>query len=253
MALAAEGVDAAAQTCDVGDAASVAAAVAAAVARFGRLDVAVANAGVVRAADFLEMSEADFDAVIRVNLKGTFLTGQAAARQMVKQGGGGYAIVNMGSVNGAMALPTIAGYNASKGGIHNLTRRLANAIIRNSKIRIIIRSLANHQPDYLKCSMALSLAPHGIRVNAVAPGSVNTPMLAAVAADRAAMARVLSRTPLLRAAEPVEIAAAVRFLSSAEASYVTGEILTVDGGRSALNYSVFVPPETLDAACGKFE
>ena len=147
LALAAEGVDAAAQTCDVGDAASVAAAVAAAVARFGRLDVAVANAGVVRAADFLEMSEADFDAVIRVNLKGTFLTGQAAARQMVKQGGGGYAIVNMGSVNGAMALPTIAGYNASKGGIHNLTRRLANAIIRNSKIRIQIRSLTDYQLD----------------------------------------------------------------------------------------------------------
>jgi NAD(P)-dependent dehydrogenase (short-subunit alcohol dehydrogenase family) len=252
-ALAAEGVDAAAQACDVGDAASVAAAVAAAVARFGRLDVAVANAGIVRAGDFLEMSEADFDTVIRVNLKGTFLAGQAAARQMVAQGGGGYAIVNMGSVNGAMALPTIAGYNASKGGIHNLTRRS----VENIKLRILksefksARSLITNSTNP-QCSMALSLAPHGIRVNAVAPGSVNTPMLAAVAADRAAMARVLSRTPLLRAAEPAEVAACVRFLASAEASYVTGEILTVDGGRSALNYSVAVPPESLDAACAKF-
>jgi len=101
--------------------------------------------------------------------------------------------------------------------------------------------------------MALSLAPRGIRVNAVAPGSVNTPMLAAVAADRAAMERVLARTPLLRAAEPAEVAAAVRFLASADASYITGEILTVDGGRSALNYSVAVPPAALDAACAKFE
>jgi NAD(P)-dependent dehydrogenase (short-subunit alcohol dehydrogenase family) len=107
-ALAAEGVEAAGVACDVGDKASVEAAVAAAVARFGGLDVAVANAGIVRSADFLEMTEADFDAVIRVNLKGAFLTGQAAARQMRAQGRGG-AIVNMSSVNGVTAIPTIAG------------------------------------------------------------------------------------------------------------------------------------------------
>ena len=107
-ALAAEGVEAAGVACDVGDTASVEAAVAAAVARFGGLDVAVANAGIVRSADFLEMTEADFDAVIRVNLKGAFLTGQAAARQMRAQGRGG-AIVNMSSVNGVTAIPTIAG------------------------------------------------------------------------------------------------------------------------------------------------
>jgi NAD(P)-dependent dehydrogenase (short-subunit alcohol dehydrogenase family) len=145
--LRAEGVETASVTCDVGNKASVDAAIDTCVSRFGRLDVAVANAGIVRSADFLDMSEADFDDVIKVNLKGVFLTGQAAARAMVSQGGGG-AIVNMSSVNGITAIPNIASYNASKGGINNLTR-----------------------------AMALSLAGHGIRVNAVAPGSVMTDML----------------------------------------------------------------------------
>ena len=137
--LAGEGIQAGSSVCDVGDRAQVEAAVAAAVQRFGSLDIVVANAGIVRSADFLDMSEEDFDAVIRVNLRGAFLTGQAAARQMVAQGRGG-AVVNMSSVNGVTAIPTIAGYNASKGGVSNLTR-----------------------------AMALALAPHNIRVNAVAP------------------------------------------------------------------------------------
>lgn len=138
--LTSEGINAASVTCDVGDKAAVDAAVAAAVERFGSLDIAVANAGIVRSAAFLDLSEADWDDVLRVNLKGVFLTGQAAARQMVAQGGGG-AIVNLSSVNAITAIPTIASYNASKGGINNLTR-----------------------------NMALSLAGNQIRVNAVAPG-----------------------------------------------------------------------------------
>ncbi|GAB4816916.1 hypothetical protein N2152v2_003962 [Parachlorella kessleri] len=120
-----EGVTVSTTVCDVGDKASIDAAVKQAVEQFGGLDVAVANAGIVKTADFLDVTEEDWDAVLRVNLKGVFLTGQAAARQMVEQNkqtpGRGGAIVNMSSVNGIMAIPTIAPYNASKGAINNLT------------------------------------------------------------------------------------------------------------------------------------
>jgi len=213
-----EGITAASTTCDVGDKSQVEAAVSTAVERFGRLDVSVANAGIVRTADFLELSEADWDAVIRVNLKGVFLTGQAAAKQMVSQGDGG-AMVNISSVNSVTAIPAITAYNASKGGINNLTR-----------------------------NMALSLAGHGIRVNAVAPGSVMTDMLKKVAHDKDVMKGVLSRTPMLRAADPIEIGNVVKFLASDDASYVTGQVVYVDGGRMALNYTVPVPEEALEAA-----
>ena len=200
--------------CDSGDAGprGPAGAVRAAVREFGRLDIAVANAGIVRQAPFLEMSPEDFDEVLRVNLRGVFLTGQAAGRQMVAQGGGG-AIVNMSSVNGTLAIPEIAGYNAAKGGVDNLTR-----------------------------CMALALAPNGIRVNAAAPGSVMTDVLRAVAGDPDKMRGVLSRTPLGRAAEPEEIAEVVAFLCSDASSYVTGHVLFADGGRLALNYTVPPPP-----------
>lgn len=208
-----EGISASSAVCDVGDKAQVEAAVAAAVSTFGSLDVAVCNAGIVRAADFLEMSEGDFDAVIRVNLKGVFLTGQAAARQMVAQGRGG-SIVTMSSVNGITAIPSIAGYNASKGGVNNLTR-----------------------------CMALSLAPHKIRVNAVGPGSIRTDVLASVVSDKAAMNRVMSRTPMLRVAEPIEVGNVVKFLASDDASYMTGQVVYVDGGRLAMNYTVAVPEQ----------
>ena len=183
------------------------------VKRYGSLDIMVSNAGIVRAAPFLEMSEEDFDAVIRVNLKGVFLTGQAAANQMVKQGGGG-AIVNMGSVNGVTAIPTIAGYNASKGGVANLTR-----------------------------CMALSLAPHGIRVNCIAPGSIMTDVLRKVADNEAEMYRVLSRIPLGRVGEPEEVGEIAAFLASDSASYIHGETIYCDGGRLALNYTVPVLPK----------
>lgn len=207
--LSAQGAAALYRHCDVGDKAQVDAAVAAAVERFGRIDVLVNNAGIFRAADFLDITEADFDAVLRVNLKGAFLMGQACARVMVRQGQGG-AIVNMSSVNGVMAIPSIASYNASKGGVDQLTR-----------------------------AMSLALVDHGIRVNAVAPGTIATELARqAVLGSEEARSRILSRTPMKRLGEPAEVADAVAYLASEAASYITGEILYVDGGRRALNYTV---------------
>ena len=194
--------------CDVGDKSQVDALVAQAMEAHGRIDVLVNNAGIFKAADFLDVSEADFDAVLRVNLKGAFLVGQAVARVMAEAGRG--AIVNMSSVNGVLAIPSIASYNVSKGGINQLTR-----------------------------AMALALVDKGIRVNAVAPGTIATELAAqAVLTSEEARARILSRTPMKRLGTPEEIAEAVAWLASDAASYVTGEILTVDGGRMALNYTV---------------
>jgi NAD(P)-dependent dehydrogenase (short-subunit alcohol dehydrogenase family) len=211
QALAAElGRDARAMRCDVSSRADVDAATAATTAAFGRIDVLVNNAGIFRAADFLDISEGDWDAVIAVNLKGAFLVGQAVARAMAQTGGG--AIVNMSSVNGVMAIPTIASYNASKGGINQLTR-----------------------------AMALSLADRGIRVNAVAPGTIATELAQkAVLGSAEAKERIMGRTPLRRLGEPAEVAAVCAFLASDAASYMTGEIVAVDGGRLALNYTM--PP-----------
>ena len=196
------------QHCDVGDKAQVDALVAATLARHGRIDVLVNNAGIFKAADFLEVSEADFDAVLRVNLKGSFLVGQAVAREMARVGRG--SIVNMSSVNGVLAIPTIASYNVSKGGINQLTR-----------------------------VMALALADKGIRVNAVAPGTIATELAAkAVLTSEEARQKIMSRTPMGRLGEPSEIADVVAWLASDAASYVTGEIVTVDGGRMTLNYTM---------------
>jgi 3-oxoacyl-[acyl-carrier protein] reductase len=197
--------------CDVSKAAEVQAALDATRAAFGPVEALVNNAGIFRAADFLDVTEADWDAVIAVNLKGAFLVGQAVARQMVgSTGGRGGAIVNMSSVNGVLAIPTIASYNASKGGINQLTR-----------------------------AMALALADHGIRVNAVAPGTISTELARnAVLTSEDARARVLGRTPMRRLGEPREIADVVAFLLSDAASYMTGEVVHVDGGRLALNYTV---------------
>jgi NAD(P)-dependent dehydrogenase (short-subunit alcohol dehydrogenase family) len=194
--------------CDVGDKLQVESAVAKIIAKHGRIDVLVNNAGIFKAADFLDVTEDDFDAVLRINLKGSFLMGQAVAREMAKAGHG--SIVNMSSVNAVLAIPNIASYNVSKGGINQLTR-----------------------------VMALALAPHNIRVNAVAPGTIATELAArAVLTSDEAKAKILSRTPMKRLGEPAEVADVVAWLASDAASYVTGEIVVVDGGRMTLNYTV---------------
>jgi NAD(P)-dependent dehydrogenase (short-subunit alcohol dehydrogenase family) len=198
--------------CDVGDRADVENLVAATLQAWGSIDVLVNNAGIVHGADFLEISEADFDRVLRVNLKGTFLVGQAVARQMVAQvqeGDAPGAIVNMSSVNAVFAIANQVPYSASKGGVNQLTK-----------------------------VMALALAPHGIRVNAIGPGSIMTDMLASVNANPEARHRLLSRTPLGRIGDPAEIAAIAAFLASDEASYITGQTIYADGGRLPLNYTV---------------
>lgn len=194
--------------CDVARKTEVDAALAATLATFGRVDMLVNNAGIFRAADFLEITEADWDAVIAVNLKGAFLVGQVVARAMVASGGG--AIVNMSSVNGVLTIPSIASYNVSKGGVDQLTR-----------------------------VMALALAERGVRVNAVAPGTIATELAKnAVLGSEAAKQRIMSRTPMKRLGEPAEIAEVVAFLLSDAASYLTGEIVYADGGRLTLNYTV---------------
>ena len=194
--------------CDVGDKAQVDALVAQTMAAHGRIDVLVNNAGIFKAADFLDVSEADFDAVLRINLKGSFLVGQAVAREMAKTGSG--SIINMSSVNAVLTIPTIASYNVSKGGINQLTR-----------------------------VMALALVDKGIRVNAVAPGTIATELAAkAVLTSEEAKAKIMSRTPMKRLGQPSEIADTVAFLASDAASYITGEIVVVDGGRMTLNYTV---------------
>jgi len=198
--------------CDVGDAGQVNGLVGETVRKFGRLDVMVSNAGTIHTAEFLDLEEANFDKVLRTNLKGPFLTGQAAARQMVAQnadGGSGGAIVNMSSVNAILAIPNQVPYNVSKGGINQLTH-----------------------------VMALALAPHDIRVNAIGPGTIATEMAQVVMEDEAARKKIMSRTPMGRLGDPAEVAAIAVFLASTESSYVTGQVIYCDGGRLPLNYTV---------------
>jgi glucose 1-dehydrogenase len=205
---------------DVGDAASAENVVAETCRAFGDLDILVNNAGIIHGADFLDLTESDFDRVLRVNLKGAFLVGQAAARRMVAQVRAGKragAIINMSSINAVVAIANHTPYCVSKGGIDQLTK-----------------------------VMALALAPYGIRVNAIGPGSIMTDILKAVATDKEAKGRILARTPLGRIGEPDEIASIAVFLASQEASYITGETIYADGGRLALNYTVPVEDNALE-------
>jgi len=178
--------------------------VATAVKEFGRLDIMVNNAGVARNRDILEITEEEFDEIIGINLKGAFFGVQAAAKQMIAQGGGGV-IVNMSSVNALLAIPAM-----SKGGMKQLT------------------SVA-----------AVALAPHNIRVVAVGPGTILTDMVASsIYTSEEARKTVMSRTPAGRGGEPSEVASVVAFLASDDASYITGQTIYPDGGRLILNYTV---------------
>jgi len=193
---------------DVSIKADVEALVAATIAAFGQVDILVNNAGVTHAADFLDLEEEDFDRVLRINLKSMFLCSQAVARDMVKRQQG--CIINMSSVNAELTLPNQVPYVVSKGGVNQLTR-----------------------------VSAISLAQHGIRVNAIGPGTILTELAKqAVLGSPEARHTILSRTPLGRCGEPEEIASIAAFLASDDASYITGQTLYADGGRMALNYTV---------------
>jgi len=212
----AEGVEAAAAklgngtvgiACDMADPAAVLAMFDKIEADIGPVSILVNNAGVAMPGDFLETTLEDFQKVIDINLTGTFVALQRAAKTMTAKGIKG-AIVNMSSINAQVAIPSIPAYCASKGGVNQLTK-----------------------------ASALALAPHGIRVNAVGPGSIDTAMLAGVNANPDAMKMVMSRTPLQRIGSAKEIGDVVAFLASEKASYVTGETIYVDGGRLGMNYT----------------
>jgi glucose 1-dehydrogenase len=199
-------------TCDVSEPRDVASMVSAAVDAFGEIDILVNNAGVVVAGDFLDLDPADFERVLKVNLTGYFLVGQAVARRMVervKAGGPAGTIINMSSVNAVLAIASQIPYTVSKGGINQLTK-----------------------------IMALSLAPYGIRVNGIGPGSIMTELLQSVMDKPEVRTRILSRTPLGRIGDPSEVAAIAVFLASDDASYITGQTIYADGGRMPLNYTV---------------
>ncbi|MFZ4604919.1 MAG: SDR family NAD(P)-dependent oxidoreductase [Caulobacter sp.] len=198
---------------DVSVATQVQAMVDAAAERYGGLDVAVCAAGRMGDnVDFLDMDEAEWKSVLDVNLTGAFLVGKAVARRMLSDRRGD-AIVHISSVGGVLGVPTQAPYCVSKAGLGMLTK-----------------------------VMALSLAPHGVRVNAVGPGPVRTPMTSALEHDPAMLQLMMSRTPVGRIGEPDEIASIVLFLASPEAAYIVGQTIYADGGRLALNY--VMPPRS---------
>ena len=180
-----------------------------AVEKFRHLDIMVNNAGIAMMQDFLDITEADYEKVLGVNLKGAFFGVQAAGRQMIAQGQGGV-IINMSSINSGLANPRVATYAISKGGMNQVTG-----------------------------TAAVAFAPYGIRVVGVGPGTILTEMVEGSFIDSEEARRtILSRTPLGRCGTAEEIAAVVAFLASDDASYITGETIYPDGGRRVLNYTV---------------
>lgn len=195
--------------CDIGSEADIAATITRAEELFGTPDVLMNNAGIFRAIDFLEMTPDQFDEVIRVNLRSVYLFSQGVARRLVARAMPG-AIVNVASVNARMSSPLATAYSASKGGVSGFT-----------------------------AAVSLALAPHGIRVNAIGPGTIETGMSASIHGDPEAHEQTLSRIPLGRLGRPAEIAALAAFLASEDASYLTGQTIFADGGRNAL--SIIMP------------
>lgn len=170
---------------------------------FGQVDILANNAGIAHFAPFLEVTEEDWDRVMDVDLKGAFLMGQAAARQMVKAGRGG-AIVNMASTNGLVGERDLAAYNSAKAGVILLTK-----------------------------TMAIELAQHNIRVNAVCPGFILTELAAESGADEAFIEEYTKKIPLGRYGKPHEVADLFAYLASDESSFITGTSVVIDGGQLA--------------------
>jgi NAD(P)-dependent dehydrogenase (short-subunit alcohol dehydrogenase family) len=189
---------------DVASAASVDAGFRALDRAFRRIDIAVTNAAIEPIVPFLDLDEATWDRVIDVNLKGTFLVAQAAARRMARRRRG--VIITLSSVNAEVVRPESAAYGASKGGVRQLTK-----------------------------AMGIALAPLGVRVNAIGPGTVVTGLTRHLLRRRAWREAVAMRTPMGRVADPREIAEVAVFLASDASSYMTGSTVYVDGGRLALN------------------
>ncbi len=195
--------DALAVEVDVSDSSSCERMVEDAVQRFGDVDAIVTCAGIEKHGAGHEFSEEDFDRIIDVNLKGTWLSARSAARAMINRGHGG-TVVMIGSINSVVGNPGASAYCASKGGVLMLGRTLA-----------------------------LDWAQYGIRVNVVAPGVVNTPMSAKSLADPQKRAKMMEKTPLGRPAPPEEIASVIAFLTSDASSFMTGAYVPVDGGTLA--------------------
>ncbi len=172
------------------------------VERFGKVDILVNNAGIADFKEFLSMTEEDWDRTIDINLKGYFLCSQAAAKNMVKRKSG--VIVNIGSIamgQVGIGFPNLVHYVSSKGGIAGMTEALA-----------------------------LDLAPYNIRINAIAPGVIETPMVDPIKSNEEGLKGLLTRLPMGRMGRPEEISSAVLFLASDASSYMTGAIINVDGG-----------------------
>jgi len=185
---------------DVGDAGQVRDFVDRVVSELGRLDVMFANAGIAHSAPFLEHPEAEWHRVLRVNLSGVFFCCQAAARQMVRQGGG--RIIATASINGFRGVENLVGYNVAKAGVIELTKTLA-----------------------------VELAKHHIAVNAIAPAQIDTRLTRSLPEE--ARRRRVDRIPMGRFGDVDEVARAALFLASDDASYITGHTLAVDGGYLA--------------------
>jgi 2-deoxy-D-gluconate 3-dehydrogenase len=166
----------------------------------GRIDILVNNAGIIRRADLLDTTEEDWDAVLAVNLRSVFLLSQAVARHMVEAGISGR-IINIASVLAFQGGIRVPAYTAAKHAVAGMTRAMAN-----------------------------ELGPRGITVNAIAPGYIATDNTAALRADQARSRQLLERIPLGRFGRPDEIATAALFLAAPGSSYVTGSIVSVDGG-----------------------
>jgi len=206
------GFDALFVHCDISKRLDVLNLIAAVKDAYGRVDIAVNNAGTQDGAPALQLSLEEFDRVLDVNVRGAFLVAQIVGKELVarvEQGEAPGAIINVSAAGDVPRGGDQLAYAVSKAGVEGLTQALARA-----------------------------LSTHGIRVNAVAPGSIMTPMLAEATGDEETRETILSRTPLGRLGQPSEIAGIVAFLASDDASYITGQTIVADGGRAALELTV---------------